>query len=69
MKKKLAIALACAALLASFAGCGDVDDGMVTDAPSGTPVHTAAHGTTLTPDVPAASGAGITAAPSMAPAD
>lgn len=43
MKKKLAIALAAAALIASLAGCGDGGDGAVTDAPVPTTVHTATH--------------------------
>ena len=43
MKKKLAIALAAAALIASLAGCGDGGDGAVTDAPVPTTAHTSTH--------------------------
>ncbi len=63
MKKKLAIALIGAAALASLAGCGNVDDGLVKDTPGdNAPLPTAITGTnspTQTTGTPA------TTAPSM----
>ena len=53
MKKKLAIALAAAALIASLAGCGEAGDGAVTDAPVPTAAHTVTHTPTHSSAMPA----------------
>ena len=54
MKKKLAIALAAAALIASLAGCGEAGDGAVTDAPVPTAAHTVTHTPVHSSEMPAA---------------
>lgn len=53
MKKKLAIALAAAALIASLAGCGEARDGAVTGAPVPTAAHTVTHTPTHSSEMPA----------------
>ena len=59
--KKLLASLFAAAMLASLAGCGDADDGVVTDSPD-KPVPTAITGTHM----PQVSGSdSVTAPPSM----
>ena len=60
--KKLLASLFAAAILASLAGCGDADDGVVTDSPDTKPVPTAITGTHM----PQVSGSdSVTAPPSM----
>ena len=74
MKAKLAIALALAALLGSLAGCGEVEDGMVSDAPTA-PVHSTlptaspAHTSDTPVDPPLTAQDTMTTAPSMSAMD